>query len=72
MKTSKQSVIIDRLVGEFAVVEYGDGKTFNLPKVMLPKSVKEGDIIKLECAIEEDKTSKRKSEMENLAKKLFK
>lgn len=38
-------MIIDRFEGEFAVVELDDGSFVNMPKAVLPESVREGDVI---------------------------
>lgn len=48
-------VIIDRFEGEFAVVELPDRKMVNMPKVLLPKQAREGDVIDIKINIEETK-----------------
>lgn len=40
-------LIIDRFEGDFAVVEYKEGRTFNLPRSLLPPGAKEGDVLQL-------------------------
>lgn len=45
-------LIIDRFEGDWAIIEYGD-KTIHLPKELLPKTAREGDIIDLYITIKE-------------------
>ena len=54
-------LIIDRLEADFAVVEYESGKTFNLPRFLLPPEAKEGDIIALSVTVDSSRTKDRKS-----------
>ena len=56
--------VIDRFEGDFAIVELTDGKTVELPKVVLPDGAKEGDTVKV--IIDADKTAQSKKEIENL------
>ncbi len=62
-------VIIDRIEGDFAVVEAPDGSTYNLPKVLF-KSCAEGDVFIIKK--DADKTQNQKKEIENLMDELFK
>lgn len=59
-------VIIDRFEGDYAVVEY-DNIVFNLPKGLLPKDAKEGDLLKIEIRVDQEKTKTKK---ENINKQL--
>lgn len=52
-------LIIDRFEGEFAVVEMSDKTMVNMPKVLLPKYAKEGDVIEINIDDEETKESKK-------------
>lgn len=60
--------LIDRIEGEYAVVEY-DGNTFDVPLRALPLSVKEGDM--LDVIINKEETKNRKDCAEGLLKDLF-
>jgi len=48
-------VIIDRFEGEFAVVELPDKKMVNMPKVLLPATANEGDVIEIKINKEDTK-----------------
>ena len=38
-------LIIDRFEGDFAVVELEDRSTIDIPKKLIPKGAKEGDVL---------------------------
>lgn len=61
--------IIDRLEGDTAVIEYGEGKHFDLPRSALPEGAKEGDV--LAVAIDTAETDARKKRISGLRKRLF-
>ena len=61
--------IIDRFEGDFAIIECNN-KTYNIKKEILPKNVKECDI--LEININETETGKRKQNSENLMDNIWK
>lgn len=63
------NIIIDRFEGEFAVVELPDKKMINMPKALLPKGAKEGDVLSIR--IDKDETKRRKRETEVLMNDLF-
>jgi len=63
-------LVIDRIEGDWAVVEYGS-LVFNLPRQLLPKQVKEGDVINLQISILSAETKKRAESIEHLSKELF-
>ncbi len=63
-------LVIDRIEGEWAVVEYG-ALSFNLPLPLLPKQVQEGDIISLRVTILDTETKKRADAIDHLSKELF-
>ncbi|WP_026478796.1 DUF3006 domain-containing protein [Alkaliphilus transvaalensis] len=71
MKKSVNQGIVDRFEGDYAVVEYGDRRTFDLPKSLLPSNVKEGDVVLIELSIDEEETQKRRKSIEALTKSLF-
>ncbi|MDH7578211.1 MAG: DUF3006 domain-containing protein [Bacillota bacterium] len=63
-------LIIDRFEGDWAVIEFGK-KTFNFPKSLLPKEVKEGDVIVISVSIDRKATTKRERNIKKLADQLF-
>jgi len=62
---------IDRFEGEYALIEY-NRKIFHIPKVLLPKGAKEGDIIRIEITVDKEATEKKKQSVDKLAGRLFK
>lgn len=58
--------VIDRLEGDYAVVEYG-GTMLNLPKAFLPIDIIEGDVLDVIITVDE----KRKEELRESADKLM-
>jgi len=62
-------LIIDRLEGDFAVVET-DNDMINIPRSELPDGAKEGDVLLL--TIRADETDARKKRIEKKMVKLFK
>ncbi|GAW92476.1 DUF3006 domain-containing protein [Calderihabitans maritimus] len=61
---------IDRFEGDMAVIEY-NGKTFDLPRSLLPKEAKEGDVLKLSIEVDKEETEKRRKKIEKLMDDLF-
>ncbi len=61
-------VIVDRIEGDYAVVEIEKGKMCNLPLVFLP-NVKEGDVVTI--TINKDKIEERKKTIEDLMNSVF-
>jgi len=57
--------IVDRVEGDYAIIEYND-KMLNLPKVFLPKEVREGDMLDVIILLDYDETNKLKSEINEL------
>ena len=64
-------LIIDRFEGDFAVVEYKERCTFNLPRSLLPTGAKEGDVLTLTMTIDDENTASRKRRIETLMEELF-
>lgn len=62
-------VIIDRFEGKYAIVELEKKSTVNMPRELVPKGAKEGDVINIEINIEE--TNKRKERIKKLINNLF-
>ncbi len=61
-------VIVDRIEGDYAVVEIDKGNMVNLPIELVP-NVKEGDVVTI--TINKDKTEKRKKTIEELMNSVF-
>ncbi|MEW6307634.1 MAG: DUF3006 domain-containing protein [Bacillota bacterium] len=57
--------IIDRLEGDWAVVESSAG-VFNLPRALLPEGAKEGDVLKLDIALDLAATAARRRRIKTL------
>jgi len=62
-------MIIDRFEGECAVVELNKDNFVNIPRVILPKAAKEGDVITVE--IDRERTAERRKHLESLAQDLW-
>lgn len=68
-------VIIDRFEGGFVVCEKEDRKMIDIKKVEVPVDAKEGDVLEIgkdQITIDVAATEKRKQELENLVKTLWK
>ncbi|MGB9793044.1 MAG: DUF3006 domain-containing protein [Thermacetogeniaceae bacterium] len=63
-------LVIDRFEGEWAVVEY-KGRTFNLPRSLLPREVGEGSVIRISVTVDQEATKAREKTIERLADELF-
>lgn len=63
--------IIDRFENDWAVIEH-DGKTFNLPRVLVPPEAAEGDVVVISVTIDAGATAGLKREVRALADELFK
>lgn len=63
-------LIIDRLEGDWAVIEYANC-TFKLPRVLLPPEVREGDVINLHITINRNKTKQLKEKIQRQVEDLF-
>ncbi len=62
-------IIIDRIEGDFAVVEAPDGNTYSLPKNLF-KNCREGDVFIIKKDI--NKAKSKKTQTESLMDELFK
>jgi hypothetical protein len=63
-------LIIDRFEGEWAVIEY-NRRTFNLPRILLPMGVREGDVINIHITIDQTKTAQLKLQIKQQTDNLF-
>lgn len=62
--------IIDRLEGDYAVVEYYD-KMLHLPRVFLPAEAREGDVLDLIILLDDGETSRMRAEIKRLAEDVW-
>ncbi len=59
-------LVIDRFEGEYALIEM-NRRIFHIPKVLLPKGAKEGDVLTMQIAVDMEATKKQARLTENLA-----
>ncbi|KJS03720.1 MAG: hypothetical protein VR68_01115 [Peptococcaceae bacterium BRH_c4a] len=64
-------LIIDRFEGEYALIEM-NRRVFHIPKLLLPKGAKEGDVIQIQITVDKEATEKLKESTEKMADSLFK
>lgn len=68
-------VIIDRFEGDFVVCEKEDRKMIDIQKAKIPVDAKEGDVLEIDndqITIDVAATKKRKQDIENLIKSMWK
>ncbi|HHY59159.1 MAG TPA: DUF3006 domain-containing protein [Clostridia bacterium] len=63
-------MIIDRFEGPLVVLEY-EGKMYHLPKTLVPKGAREGDVVVLEARVDEEETQRRRERIRKLMDALF-
>lgn len=63
-------LILDRLTGDMAIIEYADG-TFQVPRSLLPAEVKAGDILRFLIEVDPEATAKRRIKIESLLNSLW-
>lgn len=63
--------VIDRFEGDYAVILFGDQEIqVDMPKALLPKGIKEGDILNITFKIDKAATATQKDKIEGLLEKL--
>lgn len=63
---------VDRFEGDYAIIETDDGQVINTKKELLPKNIREGDVINLQnMTIDSEETLRRKNNIQKLADELF-
>lgn len=67
----KDYCIVDRVEGDYAVIEYGD-KVFSFPLELLPMHVKEGDVLDFKVTMDVIKTVERRKSIEAKMDRVFK
>lgn len=68
-------VVIDRFEGRFAVCEKDDRTIINIEKNKIPSKAAEGDVLNIEedtIVVDIEETRKRKKEIEELTRDLWK
>lgn len=61
--------VIDRFEGDIAVLV--NDVTINIPRIILPKEAKEGDVVIIELRIDREETERLKREIENKINRLI-
>lgn len=64
-------LVIDRFEGEYALIEM-NRRIFHIPKVLLPKGAKEGDVLTIQIAINKEATKEQTRSIDKLADEFFK
>jgi len=62
-------IIIDRIEEEFFVVELENKQIINVPKAIMPRNAKEGDVISIEVDVGE--STERKKKINDLMNELW-
>lgn len=62
--------IIDRFEEDWVVIEF-DGKTFNLPILLLPTEAREGDVLTIQINVDKEATQVRQEKVKDLTEGLF-
>jgi flagellar basal body L-ring protein FlgH len=63
-------LVLDRFEGEYALIEM-NRRIFHIPKILLPKSAKEGDVITIQITVDKEATAKQKQSADKLSGELF-
>jgi hypothetical protein len=63
--------IIDRFEGDYALIEYKK-RIFHMPKSILPKGAKEGNVINIDVTIDKEATDKKENSIKTLIDDVFK
>lgn len=63
--------IIDRLEGDWAVIQWDSGQTFNFPRALLPSGAKGGDAVRFDASIDRSETEMRRIRVKRLEDDLF-
>lgn len=61
--------VIDKFEGNYAVVELDDKSIVEIPKILIPKNAKEGDVLTITVDVQE--TKRRRNEIKDLMSDLF-
>lgn len=64
-------LIIDRFEGDWAIIETENCLMFNLPRILLPPGIKEGDVISVQVGIDFEATKERAEKSKRRLDSLF-
>lgn len=64
--------VIDRFEGDFAILVADDRAVVQFPKANLPAGLKEGDVLRLDLAVDEAETERRRAQIAKEAEDLWK
>jgi len=63
-------LVIDRFEGEYALIEY-KRRIFHIPKALVPRGTKPGDVINIQITIDQEATEQRKQSIDQVAEQVF-
>ena len=63
--------VIERFEGDWAIIEMENRHTFNLPRFILPSSIKEGDVISIQVGVNLLVTKERAEKYKRMLDNLF-
>jgi hypothetical protein len=63
-------LVIDRFEGEYALIEY-KRRIFHIPKALVPKGARPGDLVNIQVTVDEEATAQRKKSIGRLADQVF-
>lgn len=63
-------MVIDRLEGEWAIID-DEGRFFHLPRRLLPREAREGDVVRVTVVVDPEQTEARRRHMQALVDKVF-
>lgn len=69
-----ETYVLDRLEGEFAVLEGADGRMRDIPRRQLPEDIRPGDVLRLENGAwrrDEAETARRSAAVRRMMDDLF-
>lgn len=64
-------LIIDRFEGDWAIIETENRHMFNLPRILLPHGIKEGDVINIQVGVDLVATKERAEKSQSMLENLF-
>ncbi len=64
-------LILDRFEGEYALIEL-NRRIFHIPKSLIPKGAKEGDVIQIQITVDKEATASHKKAVKKVGDPLKK
>ena len=65
------TIVVDRFEGAWVVLQW-EGGTFNVPRALVPKDLREGDVLSIVFSVDQAATAERRERVRKLEEKLFK